>query len=78
MPNKRVESVCIRTGRPSSAGAAKFDTAAAKASEPPASSAGVTIGSTIPKRMRLRLAPAICPASSTSPFSEASAAAMTT
>ncbi|MNT68415.1 hypothetical protein D3C72_2066480 [compost metagenome] len=69
--------VCMRTGRPSKAGAAKLDTAPAKVSEAPATTAGRATGNTIPSRMRLRLAPAICAASTRSELTVASAAAMT-
>jgi len=76
IPKRRVESVCMRTGRPSSAGAAKLETAPAKVSEAAAISAGVTTGRMMPKKMRGRFAPAICPASTRSAPTELSAAAM--
>ena len=66
MPKRRVESVCMRTGRPKRAGAAKLATAPAKVSEAAAISAGVTTGRMIPKKMRGRRAPAIWPASTRS------------
>jgi hypothetical protein len=69
--------VCMRTGRPSSAGAAKLETAPAKVSEAPATTAGSATGSTMPNRMLRRLAPAICAASTRSELTVASAAAIT-
>lgn len=73
-----METVWNRTGSPSSAGEAKLETPSANASSALDTIAGATTGSAIERATRIRVAPAISPASSSSLLTVASAAATST